>query len=311
MGRIANSYSRYLSTKRSVDDRSLNRHVLDRLRVELAPLRPRPVRIVEIGAGIGTMVARLVELQMIEQAEYVLLDVDADLLADARSWLAAWADSRRLAVIREGRSLRISGDPGVDIVVHFATSELGEFLARSPQHQPSDLLIANALLDLVDVRSLLSRLFTLLVPHGLYWFAVNFDGETIFQPEHPDDHALLQIYHRSMDERRHDGHRTGDSHCGRHLFGHLQAAGATILAAGASDWVVHPQHGGYPNQDADFLASIIDTIAAELARHPEASAARLEPWLALRRQQLARAELVYIAHQLDFVGRRGATTDIK
>ena len=130
---MARSYSRYLAAKRSVDDRSLNRHVLDRGRVELAKLEGRSVRIVEVGGGIGTMVARLVEMQMVQQAEYVLLDVDARLLTDARSWLSAWADSRRLAAVDDGKSLHIFGETGVDIVVHFATAELGEFLARSPR----------------------------------------------------------------------------------------------------------------------------------------------------------------------------------
>jgi hypothetical protein len=250
------------------------------------------------------MVARLVEMQMVQQAEYVLLDVDARLLTDARSWLSAWADSRRLAAVDDGKSLHIFGETGVDIVVHFATAELGEFLARSPRPQAFDVLIANAFLDLVDVPVLLSNLFSLLVPNGMYWFTVNFDGETIFQPEHPDDEGLLRVYHRSMDERIRYGRRAGDSHCGRHLFGHLQAAGATILAAGASDWVVHPEARAYPNDDAHFLAGILDTIAAELGRHPEVSPEQLERWLALRRQQVARGELVYIAHQLDFVGRR-------
>jgi SAM-dependent methyltransferase len=304
------SYSRYLSAKRTVDDRSLNRHVLDRLRIELAKVTNRPVRIVEIGGGTGTMVARLVELQIVQQAEYVLLDVDPRLLTEARSWLAGWADARRLTALDEGKSLRIAGEPGVDIVVHFATAELSAFLARPPRAQLADVLIANAFLDLVDVPALLSKLFTLLVPDGVYWFTVNFDGETIFLPEHPDDRALLHIYHRSMDERLRYGRRAGDSHCGRHLFGHLHAAGASILAAGASDWIVHPQDHAYPNSDAYFLTSIIDTIATELGRHPEANAGQLERWLSLRKQQIAHAELVYIAHQLDFVGRRNAVDSL-
>jgi SAM-dependent methyltransferase len=302
-------YGHYLAAKKSVDDRSINRHVLDRLRTEIGGPAGYRVRVVEIGAGLGTMVARLVDTHVLTQAEYLLLDVDPRLLMEARAWLAGWADSRRLLAVDLGESLHIHGEPGVDVVIRFAAAELGEFLSHSSGAQPADLLVANALLDLVDVAALLPKLLSLLVPNGLYFFAVNFDGETIFEPEHPDDELLLEVYHRSMDERVRYGVRAGDSRCGRHLFGHLRAAGATILAAGASDWIVHPQNQRYPDDEAYFLRAILDTIGDELRRQPDVRPEVLDAWLALRRQQTDRAELVYIAHQIDFVGRRaGAET---
>jgi len=298
-------YSGYLSAKRTVDDRSINRHVLDRLSIELEKVQGRPLHIVEIGAGLGTMVARMVDLKMVTQAEYLLLDVNPSLLREARSWLAGWADSRRLTAIGVDESLKIRGKAGVELTIRFVACELGDFVARTPPPTRADLLIASAFLDLVDVARLLPRMFTLIVPDGLYFFAVNFDGETIFEPEHPDDAPLLRAYHRSMDQRIRYGRQAGDSHCGRHLFGHLRTAGASILAAGASDWVVHPQGAGYIDEEAHFLRSIVATIGDELRRQPDVSTEILDNWLANRRQQIDRAELVYIAHQLDFVGRRG------
>jgi hypothetical protein len=297
-------YGRYLSAKKGVDDRSMNGRVLDRLRAEIARLAGRRVRVIELGAGLGTMVARLVDLGVLSRAEYLLLDVDPRLLADARTWLTAWAGSRGLTAVERHESLYIHGEPGVDVLVRFTVAELGEFLSRSAGAAPADLLVANAVLDLVDVPALLPRMFALLLPAGLYYFAINFDGETIFEPEHPDDRALLHVYHRSMDERVRYGLPAGDSHCGRHLFGHLQAAGATILAAGASDWVVHPQSARYADDEAYFLDAILDTIGDELRRHRDVRTDKLDAWLALRRQQVSRGELVYIAHQIDFVGRR-------
>lgn len=297
-------YGRYLSAKKAVDDRSINGHVLDRLRAELARLAGRRARVIELGAGLGTMAARLVDMRVLRQAEYLLLDVDPRLLADARAWLAEWAASREFSAVETRESMHIHGEPGVDVVVHFTVAELGEFLSRSAGAVPADLLVANAVLDLVDVPTLLPKMLALLLPAGLYYFAINFDGETIFEPEHPDDRSLLHVYHRSMDERVRYGRPAGDSHCGRHLFGHLQAAGATILAAGASDWVVHPQNARYTDDEAYFLHAILDTIGDELRRHGDVSTDKLEAWLALRRQQVTRGELVYIAHQIDFVGRR-------
>jgi hypothetical protein len=49
------SFPHYLLSKQSVDDRALNRNVLDSLK---ANLRAAPIRIIEVGAGIGTMLAR-------------------------------------------------------------------------------------------------------------------------------------------------------------------------------------------------------------------------------------------------------------
>ena len=54
------SYARYLAAKKTVDDRALNRYIWQRLHQEISA-RPNLLRIVELGAGIGTMVERLVE----------------------------------------------------------------------------------------------------------------------------------------------------------------------------------------------------------------------------------------------------------
>jgi hypothetical protein len=115
----------------------------------------------------------------------------------------------------------------------------------------------------------------------------------------------MQAYHRDMDERFRYGRPAGESRTGRRLFHHLRAAGAPALAAGPSDWVVSAgPDGRYPADEAYFLHSILNTIQNALRNRQD----RVEPgdladWLAERGRQLAAGELVYIAHQLDFVGR--------
>jgi hypothetical protein len=49
--------------------------------------------VLEVGAGLGTMLARLIEWKLFARAEYVLLDVDPQLLQDASGWLRGWAAS--------------------------------------------------------------------------------------------------------------------------------------------------------------------------------------------------------------------------
>ncbi|HMI23927.1 MAG TPA: hypothetical protein VK594_05500 [Streptosporangiaceae bacterium] len=62
--------------------------------------------------------------------------------------------------------------------------------------------------------------------------------------------------------------------------------------------------GTYAGDEAYFLRSILDTIHSALRdRRDRVEPADLDGWLAERGRQLAAGELVYIAHQLDFVGR--------
>jgi len=69
------SNARYLASKKTVDDRALNKDVIERLRAELALIPGGAPRILECGAGLGTMIARLVDWGVIARAEWWLLDV--------------------------------------------------------------------------------------------------------------------------------------------------------------------------------------------------------------------------------------------
>ncbi len=286
-------YARYLAAKRSVDDRALNRRVLDDLR----RMMPSPsCRVLEVGAGMGTMVARLLEWQVVTSGEYALLDVDRQLLLDSRTWLCAWARDRGLAARELPDGMQLGG-----LRVRLVEAELGGYL-ETGLATPVDLLVANAFLDLVDVPATLPGLLRLLVPDGVYWFTINFDGESVFQPDHPHDDDVLGAYHRSMDDRVRYGRSAGESRTGRHLFGHLRAARVPPLSAGASDWVVLAgPDGTYPDDEAYFLAAVLQTIQHEL--EGPAAPDGLTDWLAVRRRQLAGGELVYLAHQLDVAGR--------
>jgi hypothetical protein len=297
------SEARYLSAKKTVDDRALNKDVVERLRGELRS-EPRVCpTVLELGAGLGTMVARLIEWDVLRQATYHLLEVDATLVAEAAAWLSGWASARGHAIDRSGDALRIGGNGAVDVTVKFLRCELGDYLDLPFYDAPVDLLIANAFMDLVDVAATLPPILSRLASRGVYWFSINFDGETIFQPEHEADDSLLGAYHRSMDERIRYGKRAGDSRAGRHLFGHLSAAGAAVLAAGASDWIVCPRDGRYEDDEAYFLHHIVHTIDEELRRDGAVDKTALAAWAALRHAQVKNGELVYIAHQIDLLGR--------
>lgn len=308
-------FVRYLSAKRSIDDRALNRVVLDALREQVLPgPSDRPLRILEIGAGNGTMVERLVEWGLVRRADYVGLDADAHAVADGAASVARWAAARGLQATSAGTSASRVRGPDLDLSVRLVQGDLLRFDPGAIDVEPIDLVIANQFLDLMDVGALLPRLWSWLRPDGFFWFTTNYDGETILEPAiAPELEAqIFALYNRSMDERKRDGEPAGDSRCGRHLFGHLAASGAEILAAGSSDAVVFPTAGRYVRDESVFLHHILDTIGNELRGSPGLDAARFAAWLDERHRQVDRATLVYIAHQIDFFGRvpaRGRRSD--
>ncbi len=296
------SMSRFLSSKKTVDDRALNKDVVERLKSSLKLRSGRP-KVLEIGAGLGTMIERMYDWNVLTEADYIVLDLDPVLVKESAFCIRRWAKSEGFTCHGNEERLEIEASGGARWNVDLVCRELGDYLAEKPDLSV-DLLIANAFLDLTDVDSILDDLFQLCAPDGLYWFSINFDGESIFCPEHPDDSLFLGLYHQSMDCRVRFERPAGDSRTGRHLFSHLQAKGASILQAGSSDWVVFPQDGRYLQDESYFLHHIIHTISEELKTNPEAPADRLSAWVELRHRQIEDASLVYIAHQLDFVGHR-------
>jgi SAM-dependent methyltransferase len=189
---VTSGYDRYLAAKTTVDDRALNRPVLAELRRLMPAGAPR---VLEVGAGLGTMVGRLVDWGVVGAGEYILLDADRQLLDCSRRWLSDWAAARGLHSEPRPDGLQID-----DLRVRLVHAELGSYLDAAHE-APADVLIANAVLDLVDVPAVLPGLLRLLVPGGVYWFTINYDGETIFEPGHPLDDQVMRAYHRDMDER--------------------------------------------------------------------------------------------------------------
>jgi SAM-dependent methyltransferase len=244
------------------------------------------------------MVARLMDWGAVRAGEYILLDADRQLLDCSCQWLRDWATARRLRSDLLPDGLLVG-----DLRVRLMHAELVSHLEAAPGTS-ADVLIANAVLDLVDVPAVLPGLLRLLRPGGLYWFTINYDGESIFVPVHPHDDRIMGAYHRDMDERVRYGRRAGESRTGRRMFHYLRAAGAPALAAGSSDWVVSAgSDGHYPGDEAYFLRAILHTIHSALRNRQDwVEPTDLDDWLAARDRQVATGELVYIAHQLDFVG---------
>ncbi len=288
------SFPHYLLSKQSVDDRALNQTVLDSLK---ANLPSAPIRIIEVGAGIGTMLTRLVRWKLLAKANYILIDEMSENIESAKEWIPLWAVEAGLSVERiEQDQLRVF-DQTRDVLIRFECADVFDFIKKNPA--PADLLIAHAFLDLLPMPESMPELLAL--TKNLAWLTINFDGVTSLEPSIDSalDERIERLYHATMDARS----TGGDSRAGRHLFSHLQMAGAQVLAAGASDWVVHSVNGIYPADEAYFLHFILHFFEESLAGHAELNTAAFANWIEERRAQIERGELVYIAHQMDFLAK--------
>ncbi len=292
------SYTQYLAAKKSIDDRALNPRVWAELRNAISAVA-RP-RVLEVGCGIGTMLERMIERDVLNTAEYLGLDLlDLNIL-EAQARVAGWAHDHRYSVTVSSDGLHLEA-PGRSIRAHFAQADVTR-VANQPGGW--DLLVAHALLDLVDVPTALRALLPLLKPRALFYFSLVFDGTTHFEPvlDQALDAHIEQAYHQTMDRRAVAGRPSGHSRSGRLLLSLLQQAGGRILEAGSSDWIVFPHDGAYLPEETVLLTHILATIQRALADHPELDGRDLQRWLGQRREQMDRAELAYLAHQLDFLG---------
>lgn len=292
------SFERYLEAKRTVDERALNRRVRGRLQAELADVSP-PLQVLEVGPGIGATIERVLTWESLpDRVQYTAVDVDRALVDRARERLREQSRDRPFEVHeRDGALVLERGERqlSLDLVARDAFA----FVAEA--NRTWDLLIGQAFLDLTDVRSALATLCEAVQTGGFLYFPITFDGATILEPtiDREFDEQIERRYHDHME--REDG--GGDSRAGRHLLTALPAMGGEVVAAGSSDWVVRPAADGYPADEAYFLHHVVEMIRGALADDPELPSQRFDEWITERHRQIENGELVYVAHQLDVLGR--------
>lgn len=300
------AFPRYLSSKKTVDDRSLNGRVWNTLKRSIVSLpSEHSLEVLEIGAGIGTMFERVFEWGLAAKFGYTALDAMPENISEACRRIPVWAGARKHSFEQTGEMSFSVIDENINSSFKLIQEDVFEFIRDESILGQWDLLIANAFLDLIDVPSALPKILRLLKPGGLFYFTINFDGGTIFEPEvDPELESKIQtFYHETMDHRVTSGRPSGDSRTGRHFFRHVLKAGASLVDAGSSDWVVFPGPDGYCEDEAYFLHFIVHTIGAALKGHPALQPEQLSAWVCQRHEQIDRGTLVYIAHQLDFLGK--------
>lgn len=296
-------FTEFLASKRTIEDRALNRVVFGRFVDELLARTTvdEPVRIVEIGVGTGSMIVRLAEWDALPpRVAYRAVDLDSETLAVARRRLPNQLRTAGYTVetTDSGLQARQPVDDGPDRTISI-TLEVGDGFTVDDQ---ADAVIASAVLDLVVLSKTIENSKQLLDDEGLFYAPFTFNGHTSFRPAEPHDETIEALYHRHMDEIR---EQPGSSRAGQQLLTALPAAGYTILEAGGADWVIRPIAGSYPHDEAVALRFLLSTIDGALADYP---AETLSPetrtqWINTRRNQCDRGELTLVAHHMDLLAQ--------
>ena len=273
------TFVQYLSAKKTVDDRALNRMVWATLQERLQSLQI--CHVLEVGAGIGTMAERVVDWHLFDGSmTYTGIDTNPQSIQVAQEQVEA----------RMPQNLQ----------THFQVADALTWQSS----QPIDLLIANAFMDLVHFPTAMDHFKQLLKPQGLFYFTITFDGLTLLEPTIDPliDTRIEALYHADMDAR--ENGTTGGSRAGRKLLRYLlQRADVDVLAVGSSDWIVYPTSAGYEHDEAYFLHFIIDTMDKALSGHAELEDDLFAKWIQTRHSQIDQGELIYIAHQIDLLGQ--------
>ena len=302
------SLKRYLEAKNRVDDRALNQRVWEGLKTAMIGAGGRdPVRILEIGGGIGTMLYRMLADGVLSRASYTLIDERVDNIHAAAELLPKWLKRLGLETASRPDGLFVY-TPVIAVDTELEAIGLYDFVDREAGQSQWDLIVGHAALELFDVPELLPELCSLAFPGALLYFTVNYDGLTAFEPVvDPElDDRIVSLYDHALDNRQIKGSISDGSRTGRHLFTWLERAGLKILDAGSSDGVVFPNEGRYSGDEAYFLHHTLHRIEETLKDHHELDQAQFADWLAVRRQQIENGKLCYIAHQMDFLAQVSA-----
>lgn len=316
MNRFTFDQLRYLSSKKTVDDRALNRTVWRSLSDAINQFPGDYLKMVQLGAGTGSMLERLIDWGFFADLAAVrddrvdvtavrldLIDNDQLSLERARSRVPALAQARNWDYAETSNGWRLQ-HASIHLDVRFELKDVRE-LVRETRSERYDVLIAHAFLDLFHLPTIVPSVLQALAPGGLFYFTINYDGVTIFEPviDRSLDDAIQVSYNRTMDKRITAGQPSGDSTAGRHLYHIVTECGAEVIDFGSSDWVVFPRSGNYMGDEEYFLRSILWLVGQALRAGADLPTASLDEWLRQREDQVQARELVYIAHQLDILGR--------
>jgi ubiquinone/menaquinone biosynthesis C-methylase UbiE len=277
------SFADYLAAKFALDERSLNREVRGAF---LEGLQRLPhIECLDVGAGTGATLRRLLQSGLSTPLSVTLLDRDRDLLEQARAGMAGW--------------LQASAMPPA---IRFAAEALED-------HRPDrryNVITAHAFLDITPLTQALRLFSGWLQPGGYLYASLNYNGATVLADAYEDgafEGQLLDYYNHTMETRRVDGQVTGGAYCGQRLTALLPEFGFSVLTCGNSDWHIAPLQGRYRDNDAVCLTALLEMIRSEAQRSDLFRREELERWHDDRQRRVEEGRLAMHVHQTDVLTR--------
>nr|MBN1229202.1 hypothetical protein [Anaerolineae bacterium] len=305
-------FIRYLEAKQVVEDRAINQHVWQSLRKALFSSHAiGQVRLLYIGAGIGSMVRRILAWGLIPgEAVITMVDPRADIIVEAQKCLPKWAQSHGYNVQQANGEFAFSRGHQ-QIMVRMEALDLSDFIMREQEKHKWDLLLSHALPETGDHLPGIPLLASLVEPGGLFYFTLNGEGIiklSAIDGQEPDTGIEAQYtgkWCRKPDPADEGANRLPV--CSAYQL--LAKAGVKFLDVGGSSRVIFPGPYGYTVDEAYALHYLIHQIGLEVKDLPGMDAQILEGWSARRHTQIEEGKLVYISHHIDFLGQQTKTTD--
>ncbi|HQU51949.1 MAG TPA: hypothetical protein PK643_03005 [Saprospiraceae bacterium] len=230
---------------------------------------PRKIyRIVDLGAGLGSNL-RFWSKRINGAQDWTLVEIDESLIAQGSIWLEHLPD---------GVSARYMHK---------------DFLTYLRQQPPPDLLLCNALLDVLTARQVVDLLDYVWANDLPLMSSINYSGMEFF-PGLPEDQRFIAAYEAHMEREQSTGYALGRS---------LEPLLATI--SGPYDVAMHASPWKVPAKDARMLTFLLDYMEQAV---PEIISLEDLPsfrrWLQVRRHQVREGQLhAMVLHQDAWIRR--------
>ncbi len=297
-------YPQYLSAKKKIDDRSLNRHVWQTLQRSLPKSNVNtPLEVLEIGGGIGTMFLRMVEWQLTPYMNYLLSDPNGEYIDIFWQALAPWCRKKNIEIEKLSATHALISTTKSSIYISTMVADAEQIVYHFQNKRKHHLLVASGVFDLLDIEIFLPNYLDLLDTSGMLYASINYDCRSIFLPTWPDtrESELLKHYHESMERNSLSSSPLPACMSGSRLLSAALKNKFAILAAGSSDWLVHPKEKYYAEDETLFLRAILETIWLELRENKDVDQIFLKDWLLQRQNHLNEGKLIFSAKNLDML----------
>jgi hypothetical protein len=260
-------FSRWLAVREPADAEA-RCALLTRTATGILP-QDRPLHLLDLGTGTGSNVRYMIE-RLPPRQHWVLVDRDAELLAEILPRMAEWAAARGYETRHEGGGMFVRGDQ-LDCRIETRCVDLS--LVGPDLFAGQDLVTGSALLDLVSDRWLHALADACAASRTAVLFALTYSGGSRCTPAEPEDERVRDLINR---------HQYGDKG-----FGPAAGPGAVDRAAAAfarvgyvvqraqSDWVLTPEA-------TELQARLIQGWHQAAAALEPGESLRIGRWLARR-----------------------------